>query len=147
MKSENNIIESAESAPVTEAVKPAKPARGASQTIEPSESPSATPNEEALLKVCGNIIPLERLNKRLADARSNAGRLSATARNKGLGRIAKDMSGGGTLIPTLAVLSDLESLGLLGDTKQSIASAKNEIRGLNMIVDGLALLGLAKRHN
>jgi hypothetical protein len=97
------------------------------------------------LALPGNKIALETINARLHKAACNAGRMSSEAKRLGIGRIAKDMSGGGTLIPTLACLSDLESLGKLGDTKADIKARKDEIRALNMIVDGFALLGLAKR--
>lgn len=127
----------------------------ASKAIEPitPQAPVETPQApvEVLPPVIqslilpGNRIALQAVNDRLHKAACNAGRMSGIAKQLGIGRVAKDMSGGGTLIPTLACLSDLESLGKLGDTKERIKSAKDEIRALNMIMDGFALLGLAKR--
>lgn len=99
-----------------------------------------------ILTICKNKIPFEVLQKRILDAGSRAGRLSDEARKAGLGRIAKDMSGGGTLIPTLAVLSDMEALNLLGSTKAEAQAAKLQVISLNRIIDGLIGLGLAKRY-
>lgn len=104
----------------------------------------------AVLKIGKSEISLEILNRAIHAAQCAAGRIASKARETGHGRLIKDMTGGGTLIPTLAVLKDMQAAGLLGETnskegKQLVQGQIDQVRGLNLIVDGLALLGIHKR--
>jgi len=102
------------------------------------------------LRICKNIIPLDRLQKAINDAQALAGNARKEAQELGLGRLAKDVSGGGTLIPAPAVIGDLLKLGHFGGLdKDEIADTRAKadfVKGLNMVVDGLALLRLARRY-
>ena len=99
-----------------------------------------------LLSFGKHKVNVARLEKTLADTYTDACRLSKVAELKGLGRVAKDMTGGGTLIPTPAVINDLYTIGELGaKTDKKTALRKDRLKGLNMLVDALALLGEAKR--
>lgn len=100
-----------------------------------------------VLKVCGNVVPIEALQTAISAAMSEAGRARSEAQKLGLGRIAKDVSGHGTLIPTVSVLNDLSKLQYFGADKVKAKAKSDRIKGLNMLVDGLAMLGLAIRQN
>jgi hypothetical protein len=119
----------------------------ASQVMTPAEEPKAAPQYIQIGKM---KIDLEVANKALHAASCKAGNLSKLALANGIGRVAKDMSGGGTLIPTVSSLADMKAKGLLGETdskegKAIVQLTIEQVKALNMIVDGFTMFGLCKR--
>lgn len=103
-----------------------------------------------ILQIGKMRIKVDDANKHLHSASCKAGNLSKVALANGIGRVAKDMSGGGTLIPTVSSLADMRAKGLLGETdskdgKAIVQLTVDQVKALNMIVDGFATLGLCKR--
>ena len=120
----------------------------ASQAVKPAETvqTEVLPKVESVeLVIPGNRISLEMLNSRVQKAAANAGRLKAKAIETGNGRLIKDMSGHGTIIPTVATLQDMAKQGLLGDNPDKVKAAIVEARALNNLIDALCDLGLARR--
>jgi hypothetical protein len=122
------------------------PQGNASKEMAPEE-PKATP---AIIQIGRMKIDLEVANKALHAASCKAGNLSKLALANGIGRVAKDMSGGGTLIPTVSSLADMKAKGLLGETdskegKAIVQLTIEQVKALNMIVDGFTMFGLCKR--
>lgn len=97
------------------------------------------------INILGNTIIVDELLKVINDAKSTAGRASKDAKTLGLGSVAKDISGRGIILPGMSVLSLLAKHGKVGDTPERQKAAIAQIKGLNLLIDGLALLGLAKR--
>lgn len=131
--------------PVAEVVKAETPA----ETPAKAEKPSEELEKLAVLKFGRHNVPVARIAKALQDASSNAGRYEKEAQRLNLGRVAKSMSGDGQNICTPAVINELHKLGIFGptsgDTKHKAQMTKDQLQGLNMIVDGLVKLGLTKR--
>lgn len=91
-------------------------------------------------------INLKALQKALDDSYTDAVRMEKIATSKGLGRIAKSMSGSGIAIPTPSVINDLYAmgeLGMKGDKKTAVR--RDNLKALNSFVDALVSFGLTRR--
>jgi hypothetical protein len=96
-------------------------------------------------EILGNTVYLDDLRKAIADARSQAGRVNKMALEMNLGTLKKNIIGGGDILPTLASLSQLAKAGRVHDNKEKAKAIVDQIKGLNLLIDGLSLLGLASR--
>lgn len=111
--------------------------------VNPPEKPAKA--KPPVLKVAGNTIDLDELHKVLNAVNSEIGRAIKVAEASGHITLAKDCSGGGRAVVSVANVRKLHSLNLLHTDKAKSKAILDRVVGLNHLVDGLALLGLAKR--
>lgn len=143
----NTIQEKSPAAPIQPSAE--SPKTPVSIAATPLVESKATATEKApevqAIEIVGNSVNLEHLTKAINDAKCDAGRLEAMARELGIGQAVKNVQGGANRIVTVSTVRELNRLGKLGGDKAKARIRQDKVIGLNMLVDALTLLGLASR--
>lgn len=149
MKNDQNTvaIESKQVAP-SQDVQPVEIMANEPLASEPSKDASlevVKPRRE--VQVMGNRVCMDELLKKLQDARSDSARLEALCIDKGIvsKRKLKSVQGTGLAIVDLGSIAQLAKLGMIQGKPEKVKARVDAIKGMNLLIDALTLLGLAER--
>lgn len=108
--------------------------------------PDAPKNEVLIM---GNSLCLNELLTKLKDTKSDAGRLEAICHEKGIlsKRQIKGIQGTGIQFVDIAAINQLNKAGLIAGKPEKVKARIDSIKGMNMLIDALVLLGMAQRQS